>query len=148
MTEKNEKKPVYRIIRKAGPPRAKYASRPSVEYTGRGYELIYDAWAGRFFRSNFQDVKDGISELMRLFDGDNDSDGTPVNYNTLYSLWGLSTFTDKGQTDGWSPECTPCLKFDIYQLDRDSDIGSMFDEPVIAVSPAAECWPYSDYWEY
>lgn len=94
------------VATRGGPPRGKYMNRPSIEYSGSGDDLFYEAWGGRWFRASLKAVEEGIQFFREMYyespDAPSEWDGNYVSYNDLYSLWNISV-SDFGGRNGYSP---------------------------------------------
>lgn len=128
-------------------PWGSFVNRPSIEYTGRGDQLVCFAWNCRYFRSSWDDVKAQGQRVVAMANGTNDDDGSPVNINTFQDAWGI-TCDDSGERFGWSPSEDwpfPCLTYDI--CGKGTMLYDQFKEDVLLVSIPTEASPYECYWE-
>lgn len=135
------------VPRKSGEVKHPFLNRPSVEYTGRGNDLICFAWNARYFRSSIDDVKKGCNKLVELANGTDGIDGDYCNVGTLEDLWGLYV-DDSGERFGWAPGDDwpyPCFTYDI--LGPGTAAYDAFGENVFLVSIPPEASPYECYWE-
>ena len=135
------------VVQRAGKPFGKLMNRPSVEYTGRGNDLICFAWNGRFFRSSIENVKECCDKLVKMANGTDGSDVDTVNVGTLEDLWGI-VVDDSGESFGWAPGddwAYPCFTYDI--LGQGTHAYDLFGEDVFLVSIPTDARPYECYWE-
>ena len=108
---------------------------PSVEETGRGDLLCYDAYAGRWFRSCETAVNKAIKDLNDKF-----ARGEYLSLNDFHELLGLE-LTHFGHTFGWAanPDYYDCpIEFDVTILDEyksKNPKGQLetLDEPVLVI---------------
>lgn len=141
--------PSFIMPLRSEPPSSPYFNKPSVEYTGRGNDLIFDGWAGRWFRSSSEDVVEGCHEIERRVNGSGtgEEDGEYANYDSLYEVWGIET-TDQGMCHGWSPAndyVHPAFTF--TWCGPGSKLYDKFQERVFLVEPAYDAFPYDYYQE-
>ena len=139
---------------RAGTPKGETFYRPSIEYTGKGNLLCYDAYGGRWFRSS----KKAVEEAVNMFIEDY-YNGNVLNYNNLYALLGISQ-TDFGAQYGYSSSdiYRINLKFHIEYLSTDAikhgnKINNMdiefadFDEGILIIRPDVNSLPFESYWD-
>lgn len=130
---------------KAKTPKHESFNRPSIEYTGHGNTLCYDTYGGRFFRASRDWVEDGCNRAI----ADHDEREEYVNYNTLYSYWGISE-SDFGYAWGWTPdkEYYEKISFEItYVDDLSNPICAKMGEPIIFIEPNRDTVPIDWYME-
>lgn len=139
---------------RAGRPQSEMFYRPSVEYTGKGNLLCYDAYGGRWFRSSKEAVETAVSMFIEDYEN-----GNVLNYNDFYALLGISQ-TDFGCQYGYSTSDSYHIdmKFHIEYLGSDelkhgSKINNMdiefasFEEGILIVRPDVNSLPFESYWE-
>ena len=117
--------------------------RPTIEITGNGNLLCYEAFFGRFFRSSENCIREAVDKFMQLY-----AEGCPINYNDLYSLFNIAT-THAGAEYGYSPneDYRVDLQFDIVRVPADENFEGM-EEEVLTIEPAGSwCYPYECYME-
>jgi hypothetical protein len=120
---------------------------PSVEETGRGDLLCYEAYSGRWFRSCQVAVDRAIRELNDAFEA-----GEYLCLNDFYERLGLET-THFGHQFGWpaNPDYVDGpIMFNVsflesYEINDDNPKGQlkMLNEAVLLIEPATypmECW--------
>ena len=123
-------------------------NRPSVELSGFGNQLIFDAWGGRWFRSSEEAVRRGCDNIVSQYYGVNeDDDAMAINYNDLYMQWNIET-TDFGAACVWDPvkSYTNQPKFE-FTWCKDGRLFDKFGEPVLLVEPAYDSFPERVCWE-
>ena len=122
-------------------------NRPSVEYTGHGNLLVFDGWAGRWFRANEKWVRDGVEKFIADYKGD-ESGGDWVNYNDLYRNWGLEV-VDCGAKFGYSPdeEYKQELNFEFTMCGPGTNLYEKMGEKVLLVEPSWDSMPWEGYME-
>lgn len=135
---------------KAGLPKF-HNFRPSIEKTGKGNLLCYDAYGGRWFRCSEKAVREAVDFFIEEY-----YKGEILNYNDLYALWGISQGTF-GHQYGYSPEegYQVEMSFEIYYLNEQQtkncvDLGltwGAIDEPVLIIEPDPNSLPFEAYWE-
>lgn len=135
------------VPQRCGEPRGPYVNRPSVEYTGRGNDLICLAWNCRYFRSSRDDVKKQCKKVVDLVNGDGEEDGEPISISKLEDMLGIMP-SDSGEAFGWSPSEDwpyPCFTFE--DCGPGTGLYEQFGERVLMISIPPEANPYGCYWE-
>lgn len=152
MTMSFKVKPAKYVSKHCGTPKGPFANRPSVEYTGYGNQLFFDAWGGRFFRSNEDQVRHACDNFIQMYQDSCEEEskggiGVWMNYNHLYALLGIQT-TDFGNAFGISPseDYRMEIGFNIEELGPGTTLYDQMREEVILVEPDHWC-PYAEYWE-
>lgn len=81
----------------------------TIEETGHGNEVFFDAYSGRIFKSSIRKVEEAQRKLQEMHDN-----GTYLALNDYYELLGIQA-TEFGCRFGWPPEdtgwCDGPLKF-------------------------------------
>ena len=117
---------------KGGPPIGRFMNRPSIEYSGSGDQLCYDAWGGRWFRASIEAVKEGIQFLRESY-----ADGNYPCFNDLYSLWNICQ-TELGSQFGWSSSedymCDMDFIVNLYEV-GEHDYADKMGESVLIIEP-------------
>jgi hypothetical protein len=128
---------------RAEPPDSIYFNRPSVEVTGHGDRLIFDAWGGRFFRASEEWVRKGCEKVIKAY-----NEGSVQNYNDLYAAWNIEQ-SDFGWSRGWSPtdDWKQDLEFVFTWCGSGTTLYSKFNEQVLMVEPGIDSFPFESYWE-
>lgn len=136
------------IPNKCEPMSSLHFNRPSVERSGFGEQLIFDAWGGRWFRSSEEAVKRGCDNLINQYYGlATDEDAIAINYNDLYAQWNIET-TDFGAACVWDPAQSYSNNPEfVFTWCRDGRLFDKFGEPVLMVEPAIDCFPEHVRWE-
>lgn len=133
------------------------AVRISVEETGKGDLLCYEAYGGRFFRSSEKAVRKAVDTFVKNYERacrmqDEDPAHMYVevfNFNDLYSLLGIvpSHFGEHwGYTN--AEDYRVNLRFDITLVDQLTE--SYFErirEPVLVIELNYDCYPMESYME-
>ena len=143
------------VVSKCGPPMGKYMNRPSIEYTGSGDQLCYDAWGGRWFRASIEAVNEGIQFIQEAYiDGIQEVEeghgyGKWLNYNDLYNVWNISD-TILGGVWGWSPseDYRVSMQFNatLYLVGQ-HELADKMGESVYIIEPEANSLPMEYYTE-
>jgi hypothetical protein len=143
------------VASKCGPPRGKYMNRPSIEYSGTGDQLCYDAWGGRWFRASIEAVNEGIQFLRDAYvDGIQEIEegtgyGKLLNYNDLYNVWNISD-TLPGGLWGWSPSEDWRVDMEFITVLAEvgeHDLADKMGESVYIIEPAGNSLPFESYME-
>lgn len=114
----------------------------SVETTGKGDLLCFEAYSGRWFRSSKEAVDEAIKKFNEMFDC---GKGSYMSMNDLYNLFGISE-THFGHQMGWpaDPEYYDHdIVFDTTLVENDKECGE--DLYVIELNPFSYSYPI-DYW--
>ena len=130
---------------KAGEPRKDIALRPSVEYTGMGNLLVYDAWGGKFFRASEAFVRAGCEKFKQMYLEEENY----LCYNDLYKLWKVLE-TDPGGNWGYSPSedwKKDDLNFEYTRMGPGTELYDKFGEEVLVVEPNINSFPMESFWE-
>lgn len=141
------------VATRGGPPRGKYMNRPSIEYTGSGDQLCYDAFGGRWFRASIEAVKEGIQFFREMYyevpEGPHEFDGNYVGYNDLYGLWNV-TVTDFASDYGYSPSEQAYVDDLTWTLNLvnpgENELADKMGESVLIIIPDEA--PWACYMEY
>ena len=134
---------------KCGVPKSVHQFQPSVELTGRGNELFYDSYGGRWFRSSYEAVKECNEKFVEEYE-----DGSVLSYSDWYELQGMA-LSDFGYQYGYSPseDWKVDLKFSMTRMapeefNRSCDWHTYnIHESVTVVGPEGTCLPFEAYWE-
>ena len=124
------------------PPTSIFFNRPSIEYTGFGNDIVFDAWSGRYFYSCEDAVRRGCEHVIDLYKGDSYSDGQEVNYNDLYLAWNIET-SDFGSINRWNPvrDDGRVPNFVYSWCGPGTSLYDKFNERVLLVEPDIESFP-------
>ena len=134
---------------RATTPRSVNEYQQTVELTGRGNELFYDSYGGRWFRSSYEAVKECNEKYIEDYE-----DGNVLSYSDWYEIQGLS-LSDFGYQYGYSPDedWKVDLKFEMRKMSKEEFNRSCdwrvhdINEDVTIVGPKANCLPFEAYWE-
>lgn len=139
---------------RAGKPKGEDFYRPSVEYTGKGNLLCYDAYGGRWFRSSREAVERAIEFFIQDY-----RDGNVLNYNDLYAQLGISQ-TDFGYQYGWSPSESYQINMEFHitylsedelkhghRINNTDTQFANFEEGILIIRPDVNSLPFESYWE-
>ena len=141
-------------FQRIGPKKGKLQT---VEETGLGNTLCYEAYGGRLFRSDEGAVREAVDKFIEDYVRScQNLDEDPAhryyevyNFNDLYSLLGIlpTHFGDRwGYTN--SEDYRMSLGFDITYVDDLKD--TYFEEigePVLVIEPYSDCYPLEYYRE-
>ena len=133
-----------------------YGKHPSIEDTGRGDTLCYEAWGGRLFFSDEGAVREAVDkfcenyrEMCELVRSDPTHETLDImNFNDLYSLLGIvpSPF---GDVWGYSTseDYAVNLDFDVdYILPTENEVADAFGCKILRIEPSVSaCYP--DYYD-
>lgn len=131
--------------------------RISVEETGRGNLLCYEAYGGRFFRSDEGAVREAVDKFVEDYVKScqmQDEDPAHMmyevyNFNDLYSLLGImpTHFGDRwGYTN--SEDYRVDLGFDINLVENlDEPFFDVIKEPILVIEPLSDSYPMEYYRE-
>lgn len=136
----------------------KFSPEITVEETGRGNLLCYEAYGGRLFRSDEGAVREAVEKFVadykqacQMLDEDPAHVFFEVyNFNDLYMLLGIcqTHFGDQwGYTnvEDWRVDD---LDFDVYILeDTAGTMFEKFNEPVLIIEPGVNSYPMECYRE-
>ena len=119
--------------------------RPSIEYTGFGTQLCYEAYGGRWFRSSERKVRDAVD----LFCMDL-AQGNYINFNDLYAGLGIEQ-THFGAQWGYSPDADSgwgysTIYFDVTMM-TEGELVEKMEEPILVIEPRYDCYPIECYLE-
>ena len=143
------------VVSKCGPPMGKYMNRPSIEYTGSGDQLCYDAWGGRWFRASIEAVNEGIRFIQEAYVDsiqdieENSGYGKLLNYNDLYNVWNISD-TLPGGLWGWSPseDWRVDMTFETTLVEvGEHELADKMGESIYIIEPGANSLPIECYME-
>lgn len=137
---------------KAHHPKISVTYKPSIELTGKGDQLCYDAYGGRWFRSSCEAVGEAVEFFMDEYER-----GNRLNYNDLYALLGISQ-TAFGYQYGYSPDesyrvdmnftLAIIKKEDLHYYTQDfGTIWGEMDEDILLIEPDPKALPFESYWE-
>lgn len=131
------------VPQRCGEPRGSFVNRPSIEYTGRGDDLICFAWNCRYFRSSREDVQKQCEKFVSLITDEEDIGSIAL----LEEMFGIIP-DDAGEAFGWSSSEDwpyPCFTFE--DCGPGTQLYEQFGERVLMVSIPPEANPYGCYWE-
>ena len=155
----NNTRPGYKIedILVAHPP--KYlpwlGKHPSIEDTGRGTTLCYEAWGGRLFYSDEGAVREAVDKFVEEYaDMCRRTEEDPaheycdvMNFNDLYALLGILP-THLGDAWGYSSseDYAVMLQFRVEMVyPTENDIADLFGCQVLIIEPY-DTRTYPDYY--
>lgn len=134
---------------RAQTPKTVHCRMPSIEQTGRGTELFYDSYGGRWFRSSYEAVKECNEKYIEDYEN-----GSVLSYSDWYDIQGLA-LSDFGYQYGYSPneDWKVDLRFVMTRMtpeefNRNCDWHNYnINECVTVVGPDSRCLPFEAYWE-
>ena len=127
-----------------GPPTGKWVNKPSVEYSGYGDLLCLECWGVRYFRSDYNAVKEQIERFIEWYTCENQY----LSYNDLYNLFGISEST-MGGNYGYAPSVDYRIEmsFELTLCGRGTKLYEEMGEKVLLIEPSHGSEPFEGFME-